>query len=181
MQSPQTGVRFHPAFTIVELLIVVVVIAILAAISVVAFTGIQNRAYDSAVESDLSTVAKSLGLVKADLGRYPQVTSEFPAGFKFAKGSYQTTSNNAMYCLNQVTDEYALMVVSRSGIRYLLMSSGVQKDVAASYADPCTAVGTSWSSPPVARTAIHGYRSGGGPPTYTPDGWSAGWNWTNDS
>lgn len=36
-------------FTIVELLIVVVVIAILAAITVVAYTGIQNRTYDSGI------------------------------------------------------------------------------------------------------------------------------------
>lgn len=36
-------------FTIVELLIVIVVIAILAAISIVAYTGIQNRARDTTV------------------------------------------------------------------------------------------------------------------------------------
>jgi len=36
-------------FTIVELLIVVVVIAILAAITIVAYNGIQNRAKSSAV------------------------------------------------------------------------------------------------------------------------------------
>ncbi len=45
-------------FTIVELLIVIVVIAILAAISVVAYTGIQNRANDAAVKSDLANAAK---------------------------------------------------------------------------------------------------------------------------
>ncbi len=36
-------------FTIVELLIVVVVIAILAAITVVSFNGIQQRSYNSAM------------------------------------------------------------------------------------------------------------------------------------
>lgn len=39
-------------FTIVELLIVIVVIAILAAITIVAYSGIQSRAYTSKVESD---------------------------------------------------------------------------------------------------------------------------------
>lgn len=43
-------------FTIVELLIVVVVIAILAAITIVAYNGIQNRAYDSAVQADLKNI-----------------------------------------------------------------------------------------------------------------------------
>jgi len=39
-------------FTIVELLILIVVIAILAAITIVAYSGIQSRAYTSKVESD---------------------------------------------------------------------------------------------------------------------------------
>lgn len=37
-------------FTIVELLIVVVVIAILAAITIVAYNGIQNRVHDTAIK-----------------------------------------------------------------------------------------------------------------------------------
>lgn len=45
-------------FTIVELLIVIVVIAILAAISIVAYTGIQNRAKTSAGQSAASQVEK---------------------------------------------------------------------------------------------------------------------------
>lgn len=40
-------------FTIVELLIVIVVIAILAAITIVAYTGIQNRAAGTVLQSDL--------------------------------------------------------------------------------------------------------------------------------
>lgn len=47
-------------FTIVELLIVVVVIAILAAISVVAYSGFQTRAQASAVVSDLRATEKAL-------------------------------------------------------------------------------------------------------------------------
>ena len=47
-------------FTIVELLIVIVVIAILAAITVVSFNGIQQRSKESAVKSSASQVAKKL-------------------------------------------------------------------------------------------------------------------------
>lgn len=47
-------------FTIVELLIVIVVIGILAAITVVAFNGIQNRAKVQQVNSDLSMLAKAI-------------------------------------------------------------------------------------------------------------------------
>lgn len=45
-------------FTIVELLIVIVVIGILAAITVVAFNGVQNRGKASAGQSLASSVAK---------------------------------------------------------------------------------------------------------------------------
>ena len=46
-------------FTIVELLIVIVVIGILAAITVVAFNDIQDRARQSKIDSDLSAIAKA--------------------------------------------------------------------------------------------------------------------------
>lgn len=58
-------------FTIVELLIVIVVIAILAAISIVAYTGLQNRAHGSAVQSDISNFAKKIQLYHAVHGVYP--------------------------------------------------------------------------------------------------------------
>lgn len=53
-------------FTIVELLIVIVVIAILAAISIVAYNGIQNRARASAASSALTQAAKKIAVWQVD-------------------------------------------------------------------------------------------------------------------
>lgn len=53
-------------FTIVELLIVIVVIAILASISVVAYNGIQKRAKDSQRKSDVAEIIKLLSIRKVD-------------------------------------------------------------------------------------------------------------------
>ena len=59
-------------FTIVELLIVIVVIAILAAITVVAYNGIQARSKDSRVQTDIQAVAKRIELYAVDNnGSYP--------------------------------------------------------------------------------------------------------------
>lgn len=63
--------RQRSGFTIVELLIVIVIIAILAAITVVAYNGIQGRARDSQRLSDLKTIVKALEMYKATNGVYP--------------------------------------------------------------------------------------------------------------
>lgn len=58
-------------FTIVELLIVIVVIAILAAVTVVAYNGIQQRASFSKMRSELLSINKAIQLYYADNGAYP--------------------------------------------------------------------------------------------------------------
>ena len=68
-------------FTIVELLIVVVVIAILAAISIASYNGITTRANTSAVKSAAVTVEKKAELYNTDSGnnRYPITGAELTA------------------------------------------------------------------------------------------------------
>ncbi len=61
-------------FTIVELLIVIVVIGILAAIVIVAYNGVQNRARDSNNKTDAVSLAKVAESVNADSGAYPTGT-----------------------------------------------------------------------------------------------------------
>ena len=58
-------------FTIVELLIVVVVIAILAAITVVAYTGITENTRYSVMKSDIATMNKAILMYHAENGHYP--------------------------------------------------------------------------------------------------------------
>lgn len=58
-------------FTIVELLIVVVIIAVLAAITIVAYNGMQNRAKNSAAKSTAATVSKKVQTYHTLKGSYP--------------------------------------------------------------------------------------------------------------
>lgn len=62
-------------FTIVELLIVIVVIAILAAITVVAYNGIQARAKSTQLQSKLNGVYKKIEAYNAEFGSYPATQS----------------------------------------------------------------------------------------------------------
>ncbi|NCC19976.1 type II secretion system protein [Candidatus Saccharibacteria bacterium] len=59
------------AFTIVELLIVIVVIAILAAISIAAYTNIQQRAKNTAIINAASQSLKMIQAYIAENGAYP--------------------------------------------------------------------------------------------------------------
>lgn len=74
-------------FTIVELLIVVVIIAILAAITIVAYNGIQARAKTSSAQSAANTVAK-----KAELYNTDDTTSGYPATLASLTGAASTAT-----------------------------------------------------------------------------------------
>ena len=66
-------------FTIVELLIVIVVIAILAAITIVAYNGIQNRAKTSSGQQLANSVVKKAEAYNAagTTGAYPAAVANF--------------------------------------------------------------------------------------------------------
>lgn len=89
-------------FTIVELLIVIVVIAILAAISIIAYTGIQDRARSTAALSAAKQVADQIALYAVEHdGVYPGELEE--VGIQSTGStSYQyrvNNSNPASWCV----------------------------------------------------------------------------------
>ena len=61
----------HHGFTIVELLIVIVVIAILAAVSIAAYTSISQRAKNTAIINAASQSLKMINAYIAQTGEYP--------------------------------------------------------------------------------------------------------------
>lgn len=58
-------------FTIVELLIVIVVIGILAAIVIVAYTGVTRNANNNKIKSNASSIQKVAETINANSGSYP--------------------------------------------------------------------------------------------------------------
>ena len=88
-------------FTIVELLIVIVIIGILAALVIVAYNGMQQRAMETVLRSDLRNAATALEKAKVDNGDvYPSV---FPSDFKTnSKVSINltVTGDANLYCIN---------------------------------------------------------------------------------
>ena len=66
-------------FTIVELLIVIVVIGILAAIVIVAFNGVQNKAKTTKAQTNAAAVQKVAEAYNADNSVYPGTIANFGA------------------------------------------------------------------------------------------------------
>ena len=70
------SIRGSKGFTIVELLIVIVVIAILAAITIVAYNGIQQRAINTAKINAAAETVKAFQRYYAIKGAYPPSTGD---------------------------------------------------------------------------------------------------------
>jgi len=90
-------------FTIVELLIVIVVIGILAAITTVAYNGIQKRAQNASIVSEAQQDAKLIATYKALNGDFPTVT---PAEEAVCIGTGFQVFGGEQYCWDTVPGGY---------------------------------------------------------------------------
>lgn len=106
-------------FTIVELLIVVVIIAILAAITIVAYNGIQNRAKASSAQSLANAIAKKAEAFNATESTYPASN----AGFGNGNGS---AGNPAEAKLDNEAQVTATVPTDEKTVSYKKCSTGAQ-------------------------------------------------------
>lgn len=91
------GSRYNFGFTIVELLVVIVVIGILAAITIVSYSGITNRATISSLHSDLANASTTLKLDYIPNGA-------FPATLALANGGKGITQSQSLDGIIYVPD-----------------------------------------------------------------------------
>lgn len=94
--------RADKAFTIVELLIVIVVIGVLAAITIVAFNGIQNRAKNTSIENMVSQYRRALATYVAENGDYPTGTTSACLGTQ----SFYTANGNCLNVSGAITSTF---------------------------------------------------------------------------
>ena len=111
-------------FTIVELLVVIVIIGILAAITVTTYNGVQNRSYYSAVQSDLVKLSKRMAIYKTSSsdGKYPVALAGSlrdglsPVEIRINTKAYSTVANsNFTYYESDDGSDYAILATVKNG------------------------------------------------------------------
>lgn len=107
------GTKNEKAFTIVELLIVVIVIGIVAAISFVAYANIDNQARLSVLKSELSQLKNALEFDQVQTGLYPESYEGFiEFSLDDVDVSYSTYNESTPpdYCLTATLGEQSFMI-----------------------------------------------------------------------
>ena len=116
-----TWAKKQTGFTIVELLIVVVVIAILAAITIVSYNGITSRANVSKSVSDLRGMQKLIEMYKVDKGSYP-----LTSGWRYTNYALPNGGDNFIPGL---VPEYAPSLPRPAAGAYIYNSNGTDYKV----------------------------------------------------
>lgn len=102
-------------FTVVELLIVIVVIGIIATITVISYSGIQEKSIRTTVETDLRNAGSALESAKAKSGGYPNAApTDLPKsdGTQYAYTYYSVTKS---YCLAATSTEGDIPMIYITG------------------------------------------------------------------
>ncbi|MFA5014446.1 MAG: prepilin-type N-terminal cleavage/methylation domain-containing protein [Actinomycetota bacterium] len=114
--------RKQKGFTLVELMVVIIIIAVLTAIAVPSYMALRNRARTAAAQSEMQSIATALAIYNADEEVYP-LTAAYPGAL--TTGGYMTVVPTEDPW--GVANGYAY--VSEDGTTYTLTCASADPDI----------------------------------------------------
>lgn len=111
-------------FTIVELLVIIVIIAILVAITIVSYSAVTRNSREQALTADLQTTSSELQKYKSQKGSYP-TASEFNASIKKATTAGSTTYT---YTVDPISGSFCLVATARGASFNIASNNATVRD-----------------------------------------------------
>lgn len=111
--------------TLVELLVVMSVIAVLAGIVLVGYNAVQARTFDTAVQADLASNAKTLTEYYSQYGLFPTEAqmASLTTKLGFTTSNYETATNAVLYCRSTDGSKMSLIGESKTGKAYYVTNA----------------------------------------------------------
>lgn len=122
----QSSLYYQSAFTIVEILVIIVIIGILATITLVSYTGVSEKAKIASMISDLDTAAKQMKMFYAEYGNFPTSLdgNSCPVGPADARYCLKTSSNST-FNYNSIIPKIFHLTITNGNLSYSITNDSV--------------------------------------------------------
>ena len=117
------GLKGDEGFTLIELMVVVMIIAVLIAIAIPSFLGFRKSAQDRSAQSDIRNVLLSEKAVWLDTGAYTETAGDITAFEPNARIAVALADGVVVPQLNADTDIVCLTATAASGNTFAIWES----------------------------------------------------------